>query len=642
MGLLDLHAAQADIGGEKPLQALPRSFGERVEATAAEIFRPNRYFQIKGAREEAWQRAGDELFKATGEKFASPFDSVTWDEAIKPDFQPGEIVKQRQDKIINASRLARARGLIPENGFNPEEIDRYIGEESTRRQQRAGEFEGTGNGIANFLAGAAISSVEPINLLGFVLPPTRALSAAEMRIGQSFMRNVGREAALQAGPNVGLQAVTEGLDASTGAGGTAGEVGMNLAGAAVFGGLLGGGARALHLGWLRLSPAERAAAPLEVRDAFKAIEADALYTGQNRLGLPYDLHERYQGHAMDAVMRGQPVDLASLGATADTPLTALGTILRAQPGADGVRPEIRGLTGAVDRVRALPDTEFQALLREAKPEAFAQIDNIARRETDLEARVTALDREAGQIDVADIVDVDSGARLQDIEAQLAKKGLRKAVRLDLEREREMITQSLDQPGGRIAAELEGVRADFFPEQKAARAAIAAEREALATERASAESVLKGEVDQLRARIDALEVGGRYADDISPDTLAAEFGTDAPGLDGAIQRADLMRQARMVREVVPDIQQVLERAPTDRGADGMPAQQRITSPGDAPAKVPADLTPEQKAVLDAETERVLTKSGPMRDVIMREIEKADLSVKDAQAAMGCAVGGGGIP
>ena len=41
MGLLDLHAEQTGIA-EPPLQALPRTLGERVSATAAATFAPDR------------------------------------------------------------------------------------------------------------------------------------------------------------------------------------------------------------------------------------------------------------------------------------------------------------------------------------------------------------------------------------------------------------------------------------------------------------------------------------------------------------------------------------------------------------------------------------------------------------------------
>lgn len=539
MGLLDLYATQANTAAETPLTAAPRTLGERIEATAAETFAPDRYFTIRGARQDMWQRAIDELHTATGESFVNPYAPVTADEMMRLGNQPA-VEKERSQRVIEASRMARASGN--DGLFDPENIDRYIGEEANRRRQRAAAYEGTGNGVLNFLAGAAIASVEPFNLLTMAVPVTRLPTAASVAIGETFLRNVAREAFVQGGANMGAQAVTEGLDymsrEGTGSRQTLAEAGMNVAAAGVFGALLGGGVRALHLKWIGLPEAVRRSAPLEVQDAFRVIEADALFSGQNRLGIDPLLHERYQGRAMDAIIRGQPVDLGDLARAGDTPMTALGTILRSAP--EEIRVE--GLATTLDRIKALPDSEIVPVLRQLKPETLKTLDDIERRSAELDARERALQVEREQIGIADVVDIDTGARLQDIEKRLAAQGLRRAERLDLERERDMILQSVDR-GGAVSRDLQEIRRDFFPDQQRALAEIKQEREALERERASAESGLKREVDQLRSRLDNLVASGRFADNVGADVLSREVAqVDSQSLADAIAKADFDRQA----------------------------------------------------------------------------------------------------
>ena len=607
MGLLDLHAEQAGIA-EPPLQALPRTLGERVSATAAATFAPDRYFTIGAARGEMWQRAVDELHAATGEKLLNPYGVNTSEEMLRLGNQPA-VTAERSQKIIQAARTARAQGN--DSLFDPENIDRYIGEEATRRRDKAASYEGTGNGVLNFLASAVLETATPHGLVGLIIPATRLPSAAASAVGRTFLGNVAREAAFQGAANAGLQAAAEGLDylsrSETGTSQTPGEIVTNVAGAFVIGGAIGGGVRALHLKRLGLPEKVLAEAPLEVRDAFRVIEADALYSGQNRLGVDPLLHERYQGKAMDAVMRGRPVDLADLSRTADTPLTALGTILRQAP--DQIRVE--GLANTLDRVRALPDTEIEAVLREARPDVFKQIDDIARRSAQLDARQAALRDEMDQIGLADVVDVDTGARLQDIETQLAKKGLRKAARLDLERERETITQSID-PQGRLADELKTVRADFFPEQQKALAEIAEARAALQREAEAARSVVAREVDQARRKIGDLTIGNRFADEAPADLLAREFGTTPADLGGAITRADALRQARMVREIVPE------------GIDPRGRQDGNSARNEAPT----EITPEVQRALDTEVQRILQRTDGAKERLTNLVESIRDVLRDA--------------
>lgn len=493
MGLLDLYAAQADRSAPQPLQALPRTLGERIEATAGETFSPDRYFTIESARRDMWQRSADELFQTTGETFANPLDPPSPDELFRDGIAVPvpEIRTARQNRIIEAARLARAAGN--DGLFDPENIDRYIGEEASRRRQRAGSFEGTGNGIGNFLAGAVLETATPHGVVGLAIPVTRLPTAAASAVGRTFLGNVGREAAFQATANASLQAAAEGLDAlsrgEVGTAGTLGEALTNIAGAAVFGGAIGGGVRALHLKWLGLPEKVRAEAPTEVKDAFRVIEAEAIYSGQNRLGVDPLLHERYQGNALDAVMRGRPVDLADLSRTADTPMTAVGRALAA-PDAVSVRG-LEGLGTAMDRVRALPDREIESFAREISPRSFERLDRLESEMATARAQLAAATERSPS--AGDLLDTDTALRLQDIERDLSAPALTAKQRRALEDEREMIMAAVD-PSDRLGKQAERV-------QRKEQADLQKQIEKLETQHAEAAEKAQTATADLRRKLD---------------------------------------------------------------------------------------------------------------------------------------------
>lgn len=614
MGLLDVNAAQSNSAAENPLQAAPSTLGERVAATTAETFAPDRYFMLEGARRDLWQRSVDELHSTTGQAFANPYGAVTPEEMMRLGNQPA-VTAERSQKIIEASRSARAAGN--DNLFDPENIDRYIGEEATRRRDTAGQLVGTGNGVGNFLAGAAISSIEPVNAIGLVLPVGRLGTATASSVGRTFLGSVAREAGVQAGFNVALQGLTEGLDytsrSETGTPQTAGEIAGNVAGAAVFGALFGGSVKALHLMWTGLPESIRENAPTQVKDAFRTIEADALYSGQNRLGVDPTLHERYQGNALDAVMRGKPVDFAELNRTADNPMTALGTILQQAP--DRIRAEGVDLGPLIDRVRALPDSEIEAFARESKPNSFARLDKVEGQLADLRSQREEISQRAPTL--ADMVDPDTAMRLQDIEADLAKPGLRRQAREALEQERDMISQTVD-PKDRLPKEAE-------KKQRAQLADLDKQIARLEPQHQEARATAEAATADLRRKLD------RHADLATPaPEVAQDLGYQAPAdLGAAIVRADALRQSRMMREILPD--------------GPKPGGDPVVRPV-APEKAAAEPTPEELKTLDTQAAAVLEQPGrgDLRRAAQRDLDAADVQMKDAQAALGCVMGGGGIP
>lgn len=618
MGLLDLYSKTAGTT-DAPLQALPSTLGERVAATADETFAPDRYFMIQGSRRDMWQRAADELQQVTGEALPNPYMPVTTEEIQRLGNEPA-VQAERRNRIIEASRLARAQGN--EELFDPENIDRYIGEESNRRRGRARDLEGTGNGFLNFLASAGLETATPHGLVGMFVPVTRVAGAAGL--ARSFLGNVAREGAFQAGANAALQAGAEGLDflsrSETGSAQTAGEIATNIAGAAVIGGALGAGLRVLHLKWLGLPEKVRADAPLEVKDAFRAIEGDVLYSGKNRLGIDALLHERFVEQSMDPILRGRAPDFTSLARSVDTPFTALGTVLRTVPDEMNVRG-LEGLGTAMDRVRALPDRELESFARELAPRPFERLDGVQAEIAQVRSQLTDLNSRAPN--AADLLDPDTAMRLREIESDLSAPALSRRERQALEDEREMIMASVD-PRDRLPKQAEKAQRAEAAALERQIAKLEAKRDELAPKAEKAVTSLRRKLDRY-AFAPGFEWAGRPDQPWSGPRIAKDLGFKAPAdLDTAIQRAEFARQVQLFREVVPE-------APR-------------TPPAEQMAAVPKEITPEAQKALDTEVARLVEASPDLRiEINGRSLSAADAladsdrMAKDAQAVLNCAIG-----
>jgi len=627
MGLVDLRAEAANTAAPNPLQALPRTAGERFEAEWATTFAPDRYFTQAGALRERAETVIGQLRDMTGETLANPYGPVTSEEMLRLGNQPA-VTAERLARL--REKAAAARAMVPEEGALPAgfldtDFEGQIAAEATKLRQRSGRYEGTGGGLAAFAAGAIGETLTPAGLIGLAIPVTRLPMAASSAIGRSFVGNVAREAGFQAGANAGLQGVTEALDFASrrqfGTEQTPGEVLTNLAGAATIGAAIGGGVRALHLKLLGLPLRD---APLEVRDAARVIEADALYSGQNRLGVEPGLHERAFDGAVRDILLGRPVRLAET--MTDTPMTALGTILRSGP--DNIRAQIGGLGDALDRIRALPDTEIEAVARQARPQAFAQLDRVRGELAEVESKLADLDHGLQSITTADLVDPLSGARLADIEDRLGARGLKAKERRQLERERDQITESLD-PEGRLPAELERTRRELeTPEEAAARADLTTRRAGLQRELDVAGGEASREVAAFRSKLDQQGVGAlrAFADEVDPVALQAEGMGITPDLAGRLER--MLRDAELDR-----LRQVT--APLFR-------TERLPTGGQAAARI----DPLETKALDLEAERVVLE-GPMAKMEFKigdrtmtaadAIAAADRQISEAEIAMNCAAG-----
>lgn len=637
MGLFDLYGEQANTGAPSPLTALPRTAGERFEAEFEATQAPDRYFNITGARRDMWQRAIDGLSERTGESFANPYDFAPKPEEMTRLGNQPAITEERRNRIIEASRMARANGA--DDLFDPENIDRYIGEEATRRREKAASYEGTGRGFAGFLGGTAGETLTPHGALGLMIPVTRLPMAVASTVGRTFLGNVAREALFQAGANTALQAGAEALDyaarSEIGTQQAPEEIAGNLLGAAVTGAVVGGGLRALHLGWLRLTERARTQAPLEVKDAFTAIEADVLYSGRNRLGIDPLLHERYQSDAAVAALRGMPLNLpADEGRTA---LTALGTILRQ----DVDQPIISGLGETLGRVGHLPDGDIEAFARELRPQSFVAYDRITTELEKAKGRIAELDRSLERVTVADLVDPLTGARLADIEERLGAKALSRREREQLEYERDMIVQSVDREGT-LGADLKRAREEVQTvAEREERGQLQERIGTLEAEMTHAQGEVGREIEFLRGKIETAAsrfMGGREAVAGAPSparSLAADLGIPAEELGAMLDRSRLLQERRVRRDAgisdIPDVDTPTKNTVAEaRGR----AAQYIEEP-------PKPDDPELAKAVDVETQRILADStipADLRDQASRDLLAANRDVRDAAAAADCALGG----
>lgn len=606
MSLLSLATDRRDLGGPF-LTTPPSTAGQRFSAEFDAAMAPDRYFNIESSRRDFYTRANDQMHAAGLPVLPLPMDPASPDDIRKPGYNPALLRRDREQAFIDATRAAAEANpdqILAEN------IDRLIGEAGNRARQRAGELSGTGNGLAAFAGG--VLAPTPENILGFFVPPAKAVLGA-VPIASGFLRSVGREALFQAEVNAGLTGFAELLDVAarrdTGTTPGVGEIADNVLMSAAGGAVLGGGFHALHIAprmlwerWNRLPESLRADAPLEVRDAMHAIGTDVLYGGRNRLGLPWELHERYQGNALDAVMRGRPVDLPEIS-PADRPLTALARIMQqpAEPIAPGA------LRSPFDTVNALPDADIEAFARQQKPRSFERIDRIDAELAELRKSVEELGRRTPSI--ADLVDMETGARLREIETDLSAPTLTKKERAALEREREMITATVD-PKDRLP--------------KAAQKALDKERVEISKKVAKLEEQrgeAKATADQ--AVLDLRTKLGRYAEDIEPKRVAEDLGfADTGSLAAALERADFDRLLRAHRDFVPE-----------------PATQNA-KPASAltPSKAPQPATPEQAAALETRA-RATIEAGrdPAVEIDGREmpaskaLEELDRRVKAAETA-----------
>jgi hypothetical protein len=613
-GLLDAYAAQADTGAANPLQVLPRTAGERWDAAMDAAMAPDRAANIGAARFEWYQKVIDQLHDQTGQTFLNPAADRVSNEELEKFGNKYDAFQDRLNKVITANRALRETNP---DAINAEGIDQFIGVAGQAAREKAASYVGTGNGLAAFAAG--MFAPQPENIVGLVMPGSRALTEA-VPVVRSFMGGLGREALYQAGTMGALSAGTEALDtASRSQTGTAPSLSESVenVGASMLGGALFGGAfHAVHAGpaalfahWQGLKPEVRDSAPLEVKDAMRVVEQEALYGDGNRLGIPWALHDQMQTDTLRSILTGTPVRPVD---NPETAMTALSTILR-QP---TDRVSIEGLQGVLDRTAGMTDADLEGVARELKPQSFAAMDAVDQKLQALDQRVAAIRQEAEQIGPTDVIDMDTASILNDIESRLQQGGLRRAVRQQLEHERRQWLETLDVHGG-LTNELQRMRTEFFPEHGPALQQIAQERAGLMQERTQAQQEAQREIDFLRSKLQQIRLA-------KPEEIPAHTADMGPPADlaNALDRAEFNRNASIFREAIPARR---EAAPV------RPVPTRESVPATAPATSAAPA-PDVTGLLQAKPAKNI------REALMQELEQHEIGVKEAAAIKAC-VGGG---
>lgn len=609
-GVLDAYAAQADTTAQNPLQVLPRTAGERFGAEFDAATAPDRWFNINGARRDWYQKSIDELHTETGQTFLNPYMPNTPEEVMRLGTDQA-IRQERTNKLIEANRALRE---VKPDAIDAEGIDTFIGVAGQAAREKAASYIDTGNGMAAFAAGMVAPT--PENVLGLLIPPSKFLLGATTT-ARTFLGGLGREALYQGVAMGGLTAATEGLDtlarSETGTAPTLSESVANVAAGAAGGALFGGAFHALHAGpralfdhWQGLKPEVRESAPLEVKDAFHVIEREALYGDGNRFGIPWDVHDQMQTDTLRSVLSGTPVRPMD---TPETAMTALSTILR-QP---TDRVSIEGLQGALDRAAGMTDADLEGIARELKPQSFAALDAVDQKLKALDDRAAAIRQEAQQIGATDVIDMGTASILHDIESQLQQPNLRRAVRQELEHQRQQWLETLDVHGG-LTNELQRMRTEFFPEHGPALQQIAQERQGLMRERTQARQEAQRETDFLRSKLDRIRVA-------RPEDVPAHTADMGPPLDfaNALDRAELNRSASIFREAVPGRREAAPMRP-------VPTREAAAAPPAAPSPAP-----DVAGLLTAKPAKEI------RDQLMNELQQHEEGVKDAAAIKACTGG-----
>lgn len=297
----------------EPLTSVPSSAGERMGAAWDVAQTPDRYWNIQAARRDKAQKIIDDYHGVTGERLRNPFDMAPTQEEIRENpGQPTTAIYAKRLETLRA-KTAAARSNLPDLGGLPHDfldadsIDQSIGSESGQARARDERLTGTGNGIPAFLSSAAGEMASPHGVMSMFLPVSRLPLAGAERIGAGWMRNIGKEALLQAALQAGVQIPASVIDyntrAATSTQPTLGEVGHEVLAAGVGGAIFGGAFRASHLairqmlGHVDIPPA--------VKDAALVMESRELYGDKNALGAPAAAHEAAIDRAVQDVAAGR-------------------------------------------------------------------------------------------------------------------------------------------------------------------------------------------------------------------------------------------------------------------------------------------------------------------------------------------------
>ncbi|MFK8251780.1 coiled-coil domain-containing protein [Ancylobacter terrae] len=398
------------------------------------------------------------------------------------------------------------------HALTEEDIDR-LGEGRSRdareaAQRMAGREQTWGAVAGSLLGSVAAGGVDPVNLIAVPL-------AAPASLG--ILGTALATAGITAGTQAAIEAVTAGYKERVEPGYVdSGEAGQNVVGAAVAGGVLGGGAKALGALWSRV---QTGAWPRSIRDAGNVVASEAQLADTNILpGVEGEVAHRTALQAsIDALVSGRPVDvsdtitpslLRGYEARLQPVLEARAKAIAAGESAAAIEREGARLPATVERLSEVQLADIRASARSVDTAAAGLREGFDAEDASLTAqRGALLDRtatigalrdevdslrtdvervEARIADARPPIDADTQARLDAIDADLAVENIPADRRAYLEGERASIAETLaaTAPGdARLAASLEaeakGLRRALARKEKALDRAAATEARARA-------------------------------------------------------------------------------------------------------------------------------------------------------------------
>lgn len=234
-----------------------------------------------------------------------------------------------------------------------------------------------GGSVGSFLGTTAAAIADPVNLVAFPLAAPASYGVVGTALAWGGIAG-GSQAAIEALNASSMERIQPGYRDS-------GEGAMNIAEAALFGSVLGGGVKGIGALWSR----NRSAAwPRTVRDAGNVVESEAQIAATNPLpGVEGEaVHRTALNKAIDDLANGRPVDVdgivapetfAARNAALDPVIGARDEVMNAQAAARAAADEAAATAGPQAEL-PFAQTEAQALAEATGAKLTQGVQDVAR------------------------------------------------------------------------------------------------------------------------------------------------------------------------------------------------------------------------------------------------------------------------
>ncbi|QIB35806.1 hypothetical protein [Ancylobacter pratisalsi] len=484
-------AADIAFARQHLAQDLPATFSESFEAAwRAGIEFGNSDAQSR-ARMEGVQEFVDRIRQRSG---------VT---LVNPALNGGAAaLEQMNAQIAQLAPKFPDLGLKPLTDADLDEMGLARSRAAREAQQRmAGREQTWGSTAGNVLGSVAAGALDPVNLITVPL-------AAPMSLG--ILGTALATAGITGGTQLGIEAITSAYKERVAPGyGASGEPLKNIGHAALAGGVLGGGAKALGAVWTRV---QTGAWPRSIRDAGNVVASEGQVGDTNVLpGIEGEVaHRTALQTAIDALVTGRPVDVSE---TVTPNLlrgyeARLAPVMEARAAARGAQESVAAieregarLPGTVERLSEVQLADIRATAQAARDELGATRQSLDTDATSLTARRAAL----------------TG---RDTEVQALREEV-DGLRADLERSRARLAEARPPTDPETQARLDAIEGDLTAASLPAERRVALESERLTildtiAATAPVDARLAGSLRQeikaleraLRSRENALDTAGR--------------------------------------------------------------------------------------------------------------------------------------